>query len=377
MRKIFNKVLAGVTATAMAATLLIGVNVAKSVSAAEDVTLVPWSFYEGGQMGRSNDPDGWPVRVYNSVSTTAGETQGKSYWQDSQPNQQFVDGPEVTWDTTQVADGFTADIDNTGWDGDYSTGTLTGDNPYLLRAYMTGVQGKEGHDYTLSFKAKWTNAEKAPEKNIAIGIGNAYGESVFKDVAEPVTQIKVASGSTVEYSQDFTLWAGDTLDISLAYGAFLVSHDSKLTTEDVAAKGVLQITDFKLVDKGQNPDYIAPPSKATTSAVEITTTQAPTTAANVEQPTTAPTTVTTPKVLGKVSGLKVKAGKKKVTVSWAKVANAKSYQVKVGKKTYTASGTKKVVKKLKSKKKVTVKVRALAPGFTTGKWSAAKKVKVK
>lgn len=90
----------------------------------------------------------------------------------------------------------------------------------------------------------------------------------------------------------------------------------------------------------------------------------------------------------KITGLKVKAGKKKMTVIWKK--NAKvfgGYQIryKVGKKTKTikikkASIAKKVIKKLKSKKKYTVKVRGFKKvngALVYGKWSAAKKAKIR
>lgn len=97
----------------------------------------------------------------------------------------------------------------------------------------------------------------------------------------------------------------------------------------------------------------------------------------------------------KVSVLKapkatVKAGKKKVTVSWKKVSNAKGYKVYIStksKKGYklkaTIKGkakTKCVIKKLKSKKKYYVKVAAyIGSGkkVVVGKQSAAVKVKVK
>lgn len=93
---------------------------------------------------------------------------------------------------------------------------------------------------------------------------------------------------------------------------------------------------------------------------------------------------------GQVKGLKLKAGKKKVTVTYKKVSGATSYRVtystsKKFKKAKTAtvkSGktVKKTVSKLKSKKTYYVKVCAVkkVKGKSyTGKWSAVKKVKVK
>ena len=93
---------------------------------------------------------------------------------------------------------------------------------------------------------------------------------------------------------------------------------------------------------------------------------------------------------GQVKGLKLKAGKKKVTVTYKKVSGATSYRVtystsKKFKKAKTAtvkSGktVKKTISKLKSKKTYYVKVCAVkkVKGKSyTGKWSAVKKVKVK
>ena len=97
----------------------------------------------------------------------------------------------------------------------------------------------------------------------------------------------------------------------------------------------------------------------------------------------------------KVTGLKVKAGKKKVSVSYKKVASAQGYTLmiskskkfskakKYGTKTITikqGKTVKKTVTKLSSKKTYYVKVRAWKKvnGKTyTGSWSSVKKIKVK
>ena len=104
-----------------------------------------------------------------------------------------------------------------------------------------------------------------------------------------------------------------------------------------------------------------------------------------------PTPSATPvKKPGQVKGLKLKAGKKKVTVNYKKVSGATSYKVtySTGKKFKKAktvtvkSGktVKKTISKLKSKKTYYVKVCAVkkvSGKNYTGKWSAVKKVKAK
>ena len=93
---------------------------------------------------------------------------------------------------------------------------------------------------------------------------------------------------------------------------------------------------------------------------------------------------------GQVKGLKLKAGKKKVTVTYKKVSGATSYKVtystskkfKKAKTVTVKSGktVKKTISKLKSKKTYYVKVCAVkkvSGKSYTGKWSGVKSVKVK
>lgn len=89
----------------------------------------------------------------------------------------------------------------------------------------------------------------------------------------------------------------------------------------------------------------------------------------------------------KVNGIKAKAGKKQVTVSWKKAAKASGYQIQYstaknfnGVKTVTAKGTSKKIKGLKSGKTYYVKVCAYAKdgkGKITGAYSKTLKIKVK
>ena len=89
----------------------------------------------------------------------------------------------------------------------------------------------------------------------------------------------------------------------------------------------------------------------------------------------------------KVSGFKVKAGKKKATFTWKKNTTFAGYELKykVGKKTKTikiksAKTVKKVIKKLKKGKKVSGKIRGykkISGKTYYGKWAKSKTVKVK
>lgn len=82
----------------------------------------------------------------------------------------------------------------------------------------------------------------------------------------------------------------------------------------------------------------------------------------------------------------VKAGKKKVTVKWKKLAGgSQTYQIAIKKqgaswKYYTSTGSKKTIGKLSKKKKYTVKIRAykkINGANRYGSWSSSKTVKVK
>ena len=153
MKTIMKKSIAVFSAIAVGMALFVGVNVSQSTKADSTVNLNPWSFYEGGEISRSVDPDGWPERFYNSVSTTAGESKGEDFWYVG-PHKQYEDGPEVTWDSTKSANGFTANIRTTGWDGEWQGTTCVADNPWLLKASVS-FPTSQAHTYNISFKAKY------------------------------------------------------------------------------------------------------------------------------------------------------------------------------------------------------------------------------
>lgn len=379
MRKIFKKVMAGAMTTVMVASLFVGVSVTSSTVKAEEAdvssAMTPWVVYSAGQITRSVDPDGWPVRYYSSFTTTAGET--KSDWDANFPNKQYVDGGEETWTTTKVANGFTANIANTGWDGQYEGSTLTGDNPYMLKATMPSIKLKEGYFYKISMDLAWTNKKDAPEKNVQVLVNDSFTNNLDSQ------RVTIKSGSSVHFETQMrddgkskvATYGTDTLEIVLAMGAFLHSYNNSLTTENVAAEGTLKVENLKIIELGKDEGYIPAPPPATT---EPSTPDKPgvTTPTNPDKPGVTTPTKVTAKKLAKVKKLKAVSKKKgTVKITWKKVKNAKKYQVKVGKKTYNTKKVKLTVKKVK-KGKVVVKVRAKAAGYKTSAW-ATKKVKVK
>jgi hypothetical protein len=122
------------------------------------------------------------------------------------------------------------------------------------------------------------------------------------------------------------------------------------------------------------------PTQAPATVAPVT--QAPATVAPVTQ---APTTVkkTTVKKPYKVRGLKLKAGKKRVTVTFKKAKNAKKYIIKYSTrknmkkaKTVTTRKLKATIKKLSSRKRIYVQVQGVN-GKVKGKWSVKRSVRVK
>ena len=385
MRKIFKRVMAGAMTTVMVASLFVGVSVMSTTIKAEETdvssAMTPWVVYSAGQITRSVDPDGWPVRYYKSFTTSAGET--KSDWDANFPNQQYVDGGEETWTTTKVANGFTANIANTGWDGQYEGKICVADNPYMLKATMPSIKLKEGYFYGVTMDLSWTDGPtdkgeyNAPEKNIQVLVNDANTNNLDSQ------KLTIKSGSSVHFETQtredgkskVATYGTDSLEIVIAMGAFLYSGDHGQTTEKVAAAGTLKVENLKIVELGKDDSYIAPPPPATTAP---TTPDKPgvTTPTTPDKPGVTTQTPVSTKKLAKVKKLKAVSKKKgTVKITWQKVKNAKTYQVKVGKKTYNTKKAKLTVKKVK-KGKVVVKVRAKAAGFKTSAW-ATKKVKVK
>lgn len=145
----------------------------------------------------------------------------------------------------------------------------------------------------------------------------------------------------------------------------------------VTATGYNKTLEFTYTNKS---DITATkPSDATTATKPAATTTA-----------TKPAVKPVKKVTVKKQTAKVKAGKKKLTVTWKKDKNVSGYQIKIatkknfkGAKTYTVKSYKtykKVIKKLKAKKKYFVKVRAyktVGKSKVYGAYSAVRSCKVK
>ncbi|MCC2864733.1 leucine-rich repeat protein [Anaerovorax odorimutans] len=243
-----------------------------------------------------------------------------------------------------------ANFDLIGADGSY-----TYDGKAIQPAVR--VKGlKQGTDYTVSYR---NNVNAGRAKVIITGIGIYHGTMAKEYIIQKANQVVTAGSYTKTYgNKPFSLNAGAKSQLSYQ------SSNPKIAT--VSSTGKVTIKN--------------------TGKAQITITAAAT--ANYNAASKTVTITINPK---KAAGLKAKAGKKRMTISWKKDTKASGYQItyaqkknfKKGKKNVTISKnktTKRAIKKLKSKKTYYVKVRAYKKAGSQklyGAYSAVKKVKVK
>lgn len=326
-------------------------------------------------------------------------------------------------------------VKNSGWDGEYNpnTGELVGDNPWGMTATLTGIPVEHNRYYTISFSIKSTLKAKNTVKD------ETTGEETTKTITtkhilfkaydpisrgEPSVEIISATGAstagyvTLDSSKDAwqtvtatikipekKTFPAEQMGIKFALGSFLKTYP-----DEIAMSGNIYVKDFKVTAGTQytvkltngsttQTQYINAGGKATMVSLAkagYTLTGYKTSAGamyNFNSAVNKDLTLTavykkTAKP-AKPKSLKVKtSGKKKVKVTFKKVANANGYEIKYsykknmkGAKTKTTSKTSYTVKKLKSKKIVYVKVRAFtydsAGNKVFGKLSARKKAYVK
>lgn len=357
MRKVFNKALAGVTSATLIATLALGVNFTSTVKADEATTVdTVWSFTQGGQYN-----PGEPENTGYIKSVSVGNETLANWERDKSTKQ--------TQTASKASTEFTLNIENTGWDAQWSnvTGYPTNRiNPWAVEASNT-IEAKAGHIYKVSFKAK---ASKKKYGYVAFGTetnGLMPYEKAPLEMSDDATNQIITLGTTEKkFTFTFTNWvSAKNIRTSIMLGAFDAQYD--YAGEDVSSiikevennwSGTVVVSDFTITDEGLNKEFVVEPPKPTQPS----------------QPSTKPAA----KKLTRVAKVKAKNNKAKtVKVTWKKVANAKKYEVKVGNKTYTSKKATLTVKKLKKGKTYKIRVRAKATGFKTGAWSKTVKVKIK
>ena len=379
MKKLFNKFLAGAITLALVGTMALGISFAKDAQAADPVPVAigNWTFTQGGMYN-----PGEPGNEAYITKATMGSGEEITGWL------QGSGSVNQAQTATTSSDAWTLAIQKNGWDRTWDTKPWR-INPWSIQAAAKSKMDSE-HKYQVTFKAK---ANKKKYVYVAFGTVvdgqemSPYAEAGLDEGSNHNTIVLNNSYQTFTYT--FTNWvSGSELTTTFMMGCFGLAEGEntaydyagnpipEVTEEEANWGGTVDVQDFSVVDL--TPDKPTDP----TTAPKPTTTVAPTTVA--PQPTQAPTVKPTPaptpvKKLAKVTGVKVKSVKKKtIKVSWKKVTNAKAYQIKVGNKTYKATKTSKKIKnkKFKKGKKVKVKVRATAAGYTTGAWSKTVKKKI-
>lgn len=241
----------------------------------------------------------------------------------------------------------------------------------------------------------------------AVNFANIKGENKSAaDVSRNLDLINTADSDDYSYYSICSSWVSDHPEIIDAKTGKVTRPEKdtmvKLTVKTYYSASFVEETDFffdpgplgdnaayrsvSVIVKGTKQDEVKD-SKPTTKPSEPSTTPSTT------QPTTKPSTTKNTETVKpkKTSIKKLSKGKKKFTVTWAKVSGVKGYQIqyssdkkfKKNNKSVTVTKqktTKATVKKLKSKKKYYVRVRTYKT--VNGKkiyssWSKVKSVKTK
>lgn len=385
MRKIFSKVLAGATTVALVASLVAGINISNTVKADDAVTLNNWTFSQGGMYNPAEEGNEGYI---NSVTMNSTDEKLTGWLRGNKAGDA---DPSVnqTMTAKQVSNGFTIDIENTGWDAKWDQSPVT-INPWSIQALMNDVAIQPAHKYTVSFKAK-ASKKKFGYVAFACDVADTapYGGDAGALEGQPIITITPTEQT---YTFTFVNYVSATkLNTTLMLGAFNSKYDyagndisSIVKDAETKWKGTVTISDFQVVDKGLQDvptDPALPPAPSVkpgnNNNNNNNNNNSNISNNNNNNNANAGNAGTVVKKLSKVKGLKAKNSKKGVLkISWKKVSNAKKYQVKVGKKTYNTRKASLTVKKLKKGKKYTVKVRATASGYTSSAW-ASKKVKIK
>lgn len=290
---------------------------------------------------------------------------------------------------------------NVGSDDTYYGGTMIGseyitiksDGTYTLsldtavdlpqEAKDKGVTNLNGlgalYIYDYDVASKNTKKSEIPEDTmISYSSIKINGEELLSEETQDYYAVK---GSIFDTGNPFNAWDGSVVQRD----KFVVKSNS-ISFPAIDNPSKMEIT-FSI--KGYKEEIKATEQPASTPGNTVSP--------NVPKNTVAPSAKPAVKNPVKVGNVKLKAAKKKLTVSWKKQAGmkykvaystskAKLAKLKNGKvsakgvKVVNATTTKKVIKKLKSKKKYYVKVCAYTTvngKKTYGKWSAVKNKKVK
>ena len=380
MKKLFSKTLAIAISIAMVVALGTGIYFTKDTQADSYLGSAGWSFEQGGVYASDQETEWGNVGYISSVKMATNGEQLNTWERNVRATQT---------QTASADTGAAITIENNGWDAQWKEVTgydTVRINPWSIQAKAKFNGMNYDHRYRVTFKAKATKKKYCYVDFATVVDGHEM--STYDNVEGALTgsaQCIVLGTQEQEFTYQFPDYVGGhELTVNFMLGAFTQDGDGHVYDyagndlpqcqgeETQWKNGTVTISDVQVQDL--DPDK---PTDPTEPPLYTTTAPQPTQAPSVK-PTVKPTPAPA-KTLAKVTKVKVKSVKKKtIKVTWKKVANAKSYQIKVGNKTYKATKNSKKIKnkKFKKGKKVKVKVRAMAAGYKTGAWSKTVKKKL-
>lgn len=274
----------------------------------------------------------------------------------------------------------------------------TGDN-YLTRAELVNKTAADT-DAQIATSIDWKSIDSAVmqiqplyayQTKDVDGVDKAAVKKACDKVLNFMYNMQGADGKYGDSQSASNAWT--TAQVMITAGLFGIDAATEENGTDFIKNGVTLYDDaLAFVDTDNNtvdeklmafqPEQLLRGLNAAIRASEKTELMLPVETA--EYTASDDTTYTLPTKLAKAKITKLTAGKKQLTVKFAKVKLAKSYKVQVStdkkfKKNVTTKTTKKTsltIKKLKSNKKYYVRVQAVS-GKSTGAYSAVKNVKVK
>lgn len=386
MRKVFKKI----TAITLSATMVVGMASAVSAAVATGTDVSDGKNWTSYSIHTREDNGEW-----EDALTKKGQFYDPNVTKESGKDSHLAYGENAKI-SAQTSSSFTMDVTSTGWSANWTPmGTVGQSNPWGVTATKV-VNVERGRYYVISFKIKSTlsNELSKEEKRddgtyYNVGTGNynyvkhihfkAYDDKDKDGAALTLSNLSATIGGQSALETDKT---------KLKDFSSFVKLDSKNTADDgwvtVSAKVLIPSEKADYQGKAANPtlgikfafgaflkEYEDESNMKGTIEVKDFTIKAD---ATVQKP-------------AKVKGLKVTAKKKAMVVKFKKAKLAKKYQVTYSLKSNFKSAKNKTtskksitIKKLKSKKKYYVKVRAyytIDGKKVYGAYSAKKKVKVK
>ena len=244
MRKIFSKVLAGATTVALVASLVAGINISNTVKADDAVTLNNWTFSQGGMYNPAEEGNEGYI---NSVTMNSTDEKPTGWLRGNKAGDA---DPSVnqTMTAKKVSNGFTIDIENTGWDAKWDQSPVR-INPWSIQTSMENVNIKSGHKYTVRF-----NAKSSKKKYAYVAFGSDIDNlTPYGDDELDGQQVITITPTEQTYTFTFVNYVSATkLNTKLMLGAFNAKYDcagndiSSIVT-DVENKWKGTVTDRKSV----------------------------------------------------------------------------------------------------------------------------------